>query len=71
MRINFSTASQWVNRRDDAAARGGCRHKAIHWSIDRQGPPSRKSIALLSTEIEDGVISDGSVYATGFGGNCQ
>ena len=71
MRIDFNTASQWVNRRDDAAARGGCRHKAIYWSIKKQGPPSRKSIALLSTETEDGVISDGSGYATGFGGICQ
>ena len=71
MEVDFSTDSQWVNRRDDAAARGGCRHRVIYWSITKQGPPSRKSIALLSTEIEDGVISDGSVYATGFGGNCQ
>ena len=33
------TGSQWKNRKDDAAARGGCRHKKIRWSIAKQAPP--------------------------------
>ena len=37
--LNTDNSSQWENRRDNAAAHGGCRHKSIHWSINRQGPP--------------------------------
>ena len=33
------TGSQWKNRKDDAAARGGCRHRVIRWSIAMQAPP--------------------------------
>jgi len=33
------TGSQWKNRKDDAAARGGCRHKAMYWSIAKQASP--------------------------------
>jgi hypothetical protein len=33
------TGSQWKNRKDAAAAHGGCRHKAMYWSIEKQAPP--------------------------------
>ena len=39
--LNTDNSSQWENRRDNAAAHGGCRHKSIHWSLNRQGPPPR------------------------------
>lgn len=31
--------SQWVERNDVRAAKGGCRHRAIQWSITETGPP--------------------------------
>ena len=30
---------QWINRSDDAAARGGCRHRTLYWSVAEQAPP--------------------------------
>lgn len=30
---------QWVNRNDNAAARGGCRHRTLYWSAAEQAPP--------------------------------
>ena len=31
--------SQWVDRNDVRAAKGGCRHRALQWSITETGPP--------------------------------
>jgi len=31
--------SQWVNRNDVRSAKGGCRHRALQWSITETGPP--------------------------------
>ena len=33
------TGGQWKNRKDAAAAHGGCRHRVIRWSIAKQAPP--------------------------------
>ena len=33
------TGSQWKNRKDAAAAHGGCRHRVIRWSVAKQAPP--------------------------------
>lgn len=30
---------QWINRSDNAAARGGCRHRTLYWSVAEQAPP--------------------------------
>jgi hypothetical protein len=31
---------QWINRSDNAAARGGCRHRTLYWSVAEQAPPT-------------------------------
>ena len=33
------TGSQWENRKDAAASHGGCRHRVIRWSVEKQAPP--------------------------------
>ena len=49
--VGFPSGGQWKNRKDDAAAHGGCRHKVIHWSIAKQAPP-------LEQEMVGSVIAD-------------
>ena len=49
--VEFPSGGQWENRKDDAAARGGCRHKVMYWSIAKQAPP-------LEQATVDGVVTD-------------
>ena len=49
--VEFPSGGQWKNRKDDAAARGGCRHKVMYWSIAKQAPP-------LEQEMVGSVIAD-------------
>ena len=49
--VGFPTGGQWKNRKDDAVARGGCKHKVMYWSIAKQAPP-------LEQEMVGSVIAD-------------
>lgn len=49
--VECPSGGQWENRKDDAAARGGCRHKVMYWSIAKQAPP-------LEQEMVGSVIAD-------------